>query len=286
MVKINELFSRENSGITIKLFEYDIDDDISYNELKEYLIQKVRGSKAHSITAEGILPYVTPEMDTNFIARLNQKITQLMTPAAHGIPHFDVRRERVTEWMAQLLLEQKYDCIFYDAADKRMNIEPVNLDKHTPGIDVPGLKIVEDEIKFVVCEVKASEANVPATSVADSLNQDIQNSIDSNSRVSTEILQYITSIRKNIENEDLQKVIIFLTKLINLSGSDLMNNILFFPIMIRKCEAIVAENNVSDFDNFSVRGIDKKSIENILVSFKKSFLDFSQEIYEEAIVHD
>ena len=59
--------------------------------------------------------------------------------------------------MAQLLLEKEYNCKFYEEADKRMNIEPVEIDKHTPGIDVPGIRMADNQVKFVVCEVKASE---------------------------------------------------------------------------------------------------------------------------------
>ncbi len=91
-----------------------------------------------------------------------------------SISQFDVRRERVTEWVAQYLLEQEYGCRFYDEADKRINLRTVEIDKHTDGIDVPGIWIDNDKIRFVVCEVKASETKrIPCGSAQD-LQEDIQ----------------------------------------------------------------------------------------------------------------
>lgn len=84
----------------------------------------------------------------------------------------------MTEWMAQLLLEQEYGCKFYDEADKRINLEPVEIDKYTDGIDVPGIRIVDDKIKFVIYEVKALEdKKILCTSVIP-LQDDIQKAVD------------------------------------------------------------------------------------------------------------
>lgn len=150
------------------------------------------------------------------------------------IPQFDVRRERVTEWMAQYLLEHEYGCKFYDEADKRVNLKTVEIDKHTDGIDVPGIWIDNDRIRFVVCEVKASEANqIPCDSVQ-SLQQDIQKAIDDvDNRVSHEILEYMHGIR-NVKMQDdiLEKIVDFLAKLIAGEKEDLADNIMFFPFCL------------------------------------------------------
>ena len=66
--------------------------------------------------------------------------------------------------MAQYLLEQMYGCTFYEEADKRVNLKTVEADKHTDGIDVPGIWIDNDRVRFVICEVKASqEKKIPCS---------------------------------------------------------------------------------------------------------------------------
>ena len=42
----------------------------------------------------------------------------------------------------------------------KMNIEPVELSKHTPGIDIAGIRIVDNQIKFVICEVKLQKRTI------------------------------------------------------------------------------------------------------------------------------
>jgi hypothetical protein len=148
MTAIKELLSTKSNGISVRLFEYDIDDNQSFKELKDYLISKIRASKVHNTEIYNLNFYYSKNLNPAFIEKLNKRVAEITVPKKSRIPQFDVRRERVTEWMAQLLLEKNYGCRFYEEADKRMNIEPVDIDKHTSGIDVPGIRIDNGLIKF------------------------------------------------------------------------------------------------------------------------------------------
>ena len=219
------------------------------------------------------------------MARFNEQVAKLNIPKKTAIPQFDVRRERVTEWMAQYLLEQEYGCKFYDEADKRMNMKTVEIDKHTDGIDVPGIWLDHDRIRFVVCEVKASEADKIPCGSADSLQEDIQKAInDTDNRVSREILEYMHGIR-NIQIQDniLEKIVEFLANLIMGEKEDLADNIMFFPCLLRNNEKIISEMNVNDYKNFSLQGVQRENVENLVVSFRKKFSEFSNEVYKAAI---
>ena len=282
---VKELASTKLNGLNVKLFEYDIDDEQSFSELKEYLIRKIRKSKIHDIENYDLNYYGSKNLNPEFIQKFNKQVAKINIPQKSKIPQFDVRRERVTEWMAQLLLEKEYNCKFYEEADKRMNIEPVEIDKHTPGIDVPGIRIVNNQIKFVICEVKASEEKkIPCSSVP-LLQEDIQKSIDNKEkRVTREILQYMYGIRNiKIKDEELQKIVEFLTKLITGNKIELAESIMFFPVLIRNNINIVQNRDSRDYKNFVVKGVDNKNIENIIFAFGRSINDFSDDIYTEAM---
>lgn len=282
---VKELASTKLNGLNVKLFEYDIDDMQSFSELKEYLIRKIRKSKVHNIENYDLNYYGSKNLNPEFIQKFNKQVAKINIPQKAKIPQFDVRRERVTEWMAQLLLEKEYNCKFFEEADKRMNIEPVEIDKHTPGIDVPGIRIVNNQIKFVICEVKASEEEkIPCSSVP-SLQEDIQKSIDNKEkRVTREILQYMHGIRNiKMKDEELQKIVDFLAKLIIGSKNELAESIMFFPVLIRNNINILQNRDSGDYKNFIVKGADNKNIENIIFVFGYSIKNFSNDIYTEAI---
>ena len=143
----------------------------------------------------------------------------------------------------------------------------------------------DDSIKFVVCEVKASEAlQIPCTSVK-SLEEDIQKAIDNvDSRVSREILEYMHGIRNiKLQDDTLKRMIDFLAQLIAGEKEELADNIIFFPFLIRNNEKIVSDLNLDDYKNFGVQGVKRENIQNIILSFKNQFTDFSNEIYEKAL---
>ena len=243
MTGISKVLETELNGLKVNLFEFDIENEERFNEIKAYLVNKVKISKVHNIEEYDLTYYGTKNLNPDFVARFNEQVAKINIPKKTKIPQFDVRRERVTEWMAQYLLEHEYGCKFYDEADKRVNLKTVEIDKHTDGIDVPGIWIDNDRIRFVVCEVKASEANqIPCDSVQ-SLQQDIQKAIDDvDNRVSHEILEYMHGIR-NVKMQDdiLEKIVDFLAKLIAGEKEDLADNIMFFPFLLRNNEKIVPE---------------------------------------------
>ena len=290
MSAVKELFSSNTNGLNVKLFEYDIEDESNFIKIKEYLINKIRKSKVHNTAEYDLTYYGSANLNPEFVKKFNETVAEINIPKREkSIPHFDVRRERVTEWMAQIVLEDKYNCRFYEDADKRMNLDTVDIDKHTSGIDVPGILFKDDLVKFVVCEVKASESTKIPCSSAKDLMGDIQKSIDnSENRVSREILQYMHGIRNiKMEDEEITKILDFLAKLIvdskSKSSESLAKNIMFFPVLIRNNEEIVKTNNVDDYKNFDVDRIDKKNVENIICAMGCSINEFSNSIYSEAI---
>lgn len=290
MSAIKELFSSKTNGLNVKLFEYNIEDEESFKEIKEYLIDRVRKSKVHNVLEYDLTYYGSANLNPEFIKKFNEKVAEINIPQkARKIPHFDVRRERVTEWMAQYLLENQYGCRFYEEADKRMNLETVDIDKHTSGIDVPGIMFEDNSVKFVVCEVKASEeVKIPCGS-SESLMEDIQKSINNyDNRVSREILQYMHGIRNvKMADEEITKILEFLAKLVvngqKNSSENLATNIMFFPVLIRKNDEIIKNKNINDYRDFTVEGIDNKNIENIICALNSSINNFSNNIYKEAI---
>lgn len=285
MANVKKVLETEVNGLKVNLFEYDIESKESISQIKEYLINKVRISKVHNTAEYDLTYYGAQNLDPEFVTRFNEQVAKINIPKKSSIPHFDVRRERVTEWMAQYLLEQEYGCKFYDEADKRINLKAVEIDKHTDGIDVPGIWIDNDKIRFVVCEVKASEiTKIPCSSAKD-LQEDIQKAIDNvDNRVTREILEYMHGIRNvKIQDELLDKIVEFLAHLIAGEKKDLAENIMFFPFLLRNSKKIVPERNIDDYKNFSLQRVKRENVENIILAFEKEFTDFSTKIYEEAI---
>lgn len=285
MAGISKLLETEANGLKVKLFEFDVENEESFNELKAYLVNKVRISKVHNTEEYDLTYYGAPNLDPDFVARFNEQVTKINIPKVAKLPQFDVRRERVTEWMAQYLLEQEFGCKFYDEADKRVNLKTVEIDKHTDGIDVPGIWVDQDRIRFVVCEVKASEEEqIPCTSIQ-GLQNDIQKSIDNaDNRVSREILQYMQGIRDvKLQDDTFGRIVDFLAQLIAGEERELADRIMFFPVLLRNNEKIVREMNTDDYNEFSLHGVNKDNVENIILSFRKKFFEFGEEVYEEAI---
>lgn len=285
MADVRKVLETEVNGLKVNLFEFDIETEENFNEIKTYLVNKVKISKVHNIEEYDLTYYGAKNLNPAFVAKFNEQVAKINVPKQAKKPQFDVRRERITEWMAQYLLEQEYGCKFYDEADKRVNLKTVEIDKHTDGIDVPGIWIDNDKIRFVVCEVKASEAvKIPCDSVLP-LQEDMQKAIDDvDNRVSREILEYMHGIRNvKMQDEMLQKIIDFLAQLIAGEKKDLADNIMFFPFLLRNNEKIIMNLNVNDYRDFSLQGVKKENVENIICSFGKKFSDFSNEVYQEAL---
>lgn len=285
MADIRKVLETKKNGLKVNLFEFDIEDKETFNNIREYLINKVKISKVHNIEEYDLTYYGAKNLNPAFVAKFNEQVAKINIPKKTAIPQFDVRRERITEWMAQYLLEQIYGCVFYDEADKRLNLKTVEIDKHTDGIDVPGILIDNDHIKFVICEVKASEENkIPCSSVGP-LQNDIQKAIDNaDNRVSREILQYMHGIRNiKIQDELLQRIIDFLARLIAGEKKDLADNLMFFPFLLRNNAKIIDSQNTDDYKNFLLQRVKEENVENIIAAFGKNFSEFSNEIYQKAI---
>lgn len=285
MANVKKVLETEVNGLKVKLFEYDVESEESVRQIKEYLVNKVKISKVHNTAEYDLTYYGAQNLDPEFVERFNEQVAKINIPKKSSVPQFDVRRERVTEWIAQYLLEQEYGCKFYDEANKRINLKAVEIDKHTDGIDLPGIWIDNDKIRFVVCEVKASEATTIPCGSAQDLQIDIQKAIDNqDNRVSREILEYMHGIRNiRIQDELLNKIVEFLVHLIAGEKRELAENIMFFPFLIRNNEKIILDRNVDDYKNFCLQRVKRENVENIILAFEKQFVDFSSEIYEEAI---
>lgn len=118
-----------------------------------------------------------------------------------------------------------------------------------------------------------------------SLQEDIQKAIDNaDNRVSHEILEYMHGIR-NIKMQDdiLEKIVVFLAQLIAGEKEDLADNIMFFPVLLRNNEKVFPDINAGDYMDFFLQGVKKENVENIIFSFRKKFSEFSNEVYKEAI---
>lgn len=285
MSEINKLLETKINGLNVKLFEYDIEDEENFNKLKNYLIHKVRQTKVHNASEYDLTYFGAKNLQPEFIRKFSEQVSRINLPKKAQIPQFDVRRERVTEWMAQYLLGKEFDCYFYDEADKRLNIKATEIDKHTDGIDVPGLRIVGDNIYFVVCEVKASkDKKIPCSSVND-LQKDIQKAVDNNdNRVTREILDYLHGLSDvKVQDDVFEKIIKFLSDLIIGERERVAESIVFFPFLIRNNQEIVINRKVEDFKNFKLYGVNNDNVENVIMAFQKSFDDFSSDVYKEAI---
>lgn len=285
MDKIRKILETEANGLKIDLLEYDLKCEDSLDEIKGYLIDKIKTSKVHDLAKYNLNFYGSKNLIPEFKEKVNERIAQICTPQRAQLPQFDVRRERVTEWLAQFVLERKYGCKFYNESDKRINLKPFELNKHTPGIDVPGILMDGDNIRFVICEVKASEeAQIPCKSASE-LQKDIQKSIDNvDNRVSLEILGYMQGINDIEMSEDILSILIeFLVGMIANEHKNIVDKLYFYPFLIRNNKKIVSERNAEDYKNFSLNGVDKENVQNIILAFEEKFDQFSNAIYEEAL---
>ena len=57
MAGISKVLETELNGLKVNLFEFDIENEESFNEIKAYLVNKVKISKVHNIDC---LLYTSP----------------------------------------------------------------------------------------------------------------------------------------------------------------------------------------------------------------------------------
>lgn len=277
---------------TIKSFEisvYEVDASITdeQKKLEDYLINKIKKIKVFNelddVASMINVPGITPE----FYEKFKKDLVEMCNPSKHKIAAFDVRRSYITEFMSQLLLEKKYNCIFYDDADKRLNADAITINKHNPGIDVVGIKLDDATIKFAVCEVKASKSAIPCTE-SENLLADIEKAKDiSTSRLSKEILKYISDLHKTTDDSVVGKIIQFLLEILSKKEDKgfVLSNVIFFPFLIRNNPDIVSNEDVTDFENFDGTKFTDTNIKGIIWSFNNDIDTFCTKIWDEAIAH-
>ena len=84
MSVVKELFSSKANGLNIKLFEYNIYDEVSYNEIKNYLINKVRKSKVHNTLEYDLTYYDFANLNPEFVKKFNEAVAEINIPMISG----------------------------------------------------------------------------------------------------------------------------------------------------------------------------------------------------------
>jgi hypothetical protein len=254
-------------------------------KLEAYLIDKIKKIKIFNQIDEITSLFNVPSIDNEFAQKFKDGLKNVCDPKKHKIATFDIRRSFVTEFMSQLLLERNYNCVFYDQADKRINVTPVTIEKHSPGIDVVGVQLTSATIKFIVCEVKASKSDIPCTE-SEGLLEDINKARNiSNHRLTKEVLAYINSIRDDIDDEIIVKIVQFLLNILSQTEDEtfVLSNIIFFPFLIRNNAEILSNQNISDFDLFGDQDFNGTDIKGIIWSFNNDINTFCENIWTEAL---
>ena len=97
MAGISKVLETELNGLKVNLFEFDIENEESFNEIKAYLVNKVKISKVHNIEEYDLTYYGTKNLNPDFVARFNEQVAKINIPKKTKIPQFDVRRELLTD---------------------------------------------------------------------------------------------------------------------------------------------------------------------------------------------
>lgn len=100
MADERKVLETEINELKVNLFEFDIDNEESFNDIKAYLVDKVKISKVHNIEEYDLTYYGTKNLNPEFVTKFNEQVAKMNIPKNNRIPQFDVRREHVTKWMA------------------------------------------------------------------------------------------------------------------------------------------------------------------------------------------
>ena len=73
-MSVKELASTKLNSLTVKLFEYDIDNEQSFTDLKEYLVKKIKKSKVHNVNLNY---YGSKNLNPTFVKNLMSKLRRL-----------------------------------------------------------------------------------------------------------------------------------------------------------------------------------------------------------------
>lgn len=283
MPSINKILDKKVKKFDVSVYEVDLTDGEQKKKLETRLVEKVKKIKAFKNIDQTVNAARTPGTTPEFIEKFRQGLVDTTNPPENPIKAFDIRRSYVTEFMSQILLEKHYQCFFYEEADRRMKADQVALQSHSRGIDVTGIQSENNDLKFVVCEVKASNGKIP-TGVTPSLLEDVRNAktLD-NERLFREILSYLGDLNSN--EAVFEKIIGFLTECLKQKDDKgfVLKNVIFFPFIIRKNEKIKSDSNVNDFTLFGDEDFNSVSIKGIIWSFNHDINDFCKNVWNEAL---
>ena len=80
MAGISKVLETELNGLKVNLFEFDIENEESFNEIKAYLVNKVKISKVHNIEEYDLTYYGTKNLNPDFVARFNEQVAKINIP--------------------------------------------------------------------------------------------------------------------------------------------------------------------------------------------------------------
>lgn len=287
MPNIKHVITKNINGLDVCLYDFDSSDNENLTKLEAHLIQKISSMRIHK-KAESYAECIPPNIIEEYKEKFNANLA-LINPVnnrAPSQPHFSPKRSRATEFLAQLLLEKKESCVFFDEADKKIVMSSLADDAHAPGIDITGIRRNSTDFKFVACELKASkDKNIPCSS-AQSVLDDIKKAYDDKEfRLSKEIQNFLTSLNSIFEKDiEVKDIMTFLFKLLAEKDSkdNLLKNVIFIPFLIRQHNDIIEQKNLNDFENFDSSNFDGADIKGIILSFDKDITEFSEVIYNRA----
>ena len=76
MTGISKVLETELNGLKVNLFEFDIENEERFNEIKAYLVNKVKISKVHNIEEYDLTYYGTKILWPDLMSRLQKSIFQ------------------------------------------------------------------------------------------------------------------------------------------------------------------------------------------------------------------
>lgn len=283
MSKFNCRNKKTINDIEVTLYDVDLEKEDEINDLKNWLQQKIKRMNMHN--ADFIDTFNVPTISEEFRQRIKEKYEKNSNPIENKIEWFDVRRSRVTEFMAQRLLEKQYNCLFYEEADKKITASIIDRDKHVGGVDVTGIKKEEDDFKFVICEVKSSSSKSIPCENAKELLKDINASFyNDKDRTTKEIMNYFKSLSNSLTNDELiHNILIFLINLVDELGNEsvIKNKLVFFPFLIRNNKKVCEEYELNDFSNFKNDDFKNTEMKGIIWAFNTDIDEFVKKIYNE-----
>lgn len=283
MGKFNCRNKKTINDIEVALYDVDLEKEEEINDLKNWLQQKIKKMNIHN--SDFIDAFNVPTISEEFRERIKRVYEKSSNPIENKIKWFDVRRSRVTEFMAQRLLEKQYNCLFYEEADKKMTATIIDRDKHAGGVDVTGIRTENNDFKFVICEVKSSSSKSIPCENAKELLKDINSSFyNEKGRTTKEIMNYLKSLSTlNINDEIIHNIVKFLMNLASELGENsiITNKLVFFPFLIRNNKKVCEEYVLNDFSNFKNDDFKNTEMKGIIWAFNTDIDEFVKKIYNE-----